>query len=290
MPDVSSPSLAELRFEWLWVYDGVVPTAETWSKDIVVPASVFFVIAGHARVRAAGREINLPHGTALLAAQGIRRQWFASGTRLLSVAYRATWPGGAPLFAAGLNRAVAASKIRSLLNATRTLYQDQHGTKHTVSHQEAVGLHPAEIPRWCLREAAYHAWFAAYTHTLAGLGIEPSVRRRTSDHRISEIIRRLDSWPMDKAMVVEELAVGLNIGGRRLEQLLATSLGTTPHSHLNQRRIEAARRSLTATITPLKQIAHELGFRHAPHFTKWFRRHVGIAPSAYRDGVSNEAV
>lgn len=290
MPDVSSPSLSELHFEWLWVYDGLVPTAETWSKDIVVPASVFFVTTGHARVRAGGCEINLPRGTALLAAPGIRRQWFASGTRLLSVAYRSTWPDGAPLFSTGLNQPVATSRLRSLQGASRTLYQAQHGVKSSVSHHEAVGLHPAEITAWCGREAAYHAWFTEYVRTLARLGIQPSARRRTSDDRINEIIRRLDAWPLDKAMAAHELARGLNIGARRLEQLLARTAGTTPHSHLNQRRIEAARRAITTTATSLKQVAHDLGFRHAPHFTKWFRRHVGIAPSAYRDGVSNEAV
>ena len=53
--------------------------------------------------------------------------------------------------------------------------------------------------------------------------------------------------------------------------------------------MEAARHLLAGTKTPLKQIAHELGLRHASHFTKWFRLHAGMPPSQFRDGGTGEA-
>jgi AraC family transcriptional regulator len=87
-------------------------------------------------------------------------------------------------------------------------------------------------------------------------------------------------------MIVNEVASGLHIGARRLEQLLATELGITPHSRLNERRVAAARHLLSSTNTPLKEISHELGLRHPSHFTKWFRQHTGLSPSAYRQAGS----
>jgi AraC-like DNA-binding protein len=39
----------------------------------------------------------------------------------------------------------------------------------------------------------------------------------------------------------------------------------------------------------LKEIAFELGFRHAAHFTAWFRRQVDVSPSAYRAGGTEAA-
>jgi AraC family transcriptional activator of pobA len=33
---------------------------------------------------------------------------------------------------------------------------------------------------------------------------------------------------------------------------------------------------------PIKQIAHELGFSDAAYFTRFFRRHASLAPTAWR--------
>ena len=80
----------ELRFEWLWVYDGFVPSTDTWSQDTVVPTSVFFVREGFGRIEADGALTEVPAGAGFLAAAGVRKHWFSTGSRLLSVAYRAT--------------------------------------------------------------------------------------------------------------------------------------------------------------------------------------------------------
>jgi len=280
----SSLDPASVRCEWLWVYDALVPVTETWSKEILVPASLFFVITGQGKIKADDRTFELPPGTAFLAAPGQRRQWFADGIRLLSVGYRATWPYGAPLLSKGLNTDLKTTTLTPLKAATRKLFREVHGAKRTVTWREASCPNPLSLRDWSQREAAFRTWFAEYISTLMQLGIQPTPHLRPNDERIHEILRRLDAWPLAKPMIVNEVASGLHIGARRLEQLLAAELGITPHSRLNKRRIEAARHLLSSTTTPLKEIAHELGLRHASHFTKWFRKHTGLAPSAYRRG------
>jgi AraC family transcriptional regulator len=74
-----------------------------------------------------------------------------------------------------------------------------------------------------------------------------------------------------------------------MEQLLAVEVGLTPHGYLDRRRLEFARHLVMRSDVPLKQAAHELGFRHASHFTKWFRRHMGAAPSAFRNAQDGGA-
>ena len=54
---------------------------------------------------------------------------------------------------------------------------------------------------------------------------------------------------------------------------------------LERRRLDAARDRILADTTTLKEIAFTLGFRHASHFTAWFRRHTGFSPSLYRSGA-----
>ena len=286
----SSFDSASLRCEWLWVYDALVPVTETWSKEILVPASLFFVITGRGKIKADDRIFDLPPGTAFLAAPGQRRQWFAEGTRLLSVGYRATWPDGTPLFSKGLNTNLKTNTLTPLEAAARRLFRGVHGDKRAVTWREASSPSALSLRDWCRREAAFRTWFADYISTLLQLGIQPTPRLRPSDERINEILRRLDAWPLARPLIVNEISSGLHIGARRLEQLLGAELGITPHSRLNKRRVEAARHLLSTTTTPLKEIAHELGLRHASHFTKWFRQHTGIAPSAYRLGDATGAV
>ncbi|MDB6074700.1 MAG: AraC family transcriptional regulator [Verrucomicrobiaceae bacterium] len=281
---------ASLRFDWLWVYDGLVPTADIWSKEIVVPPGVFFVLSGLGKIQADGHEFKLPPGSAFFSAPGIRRQWFASGTRLLSVGYRALWPDSAALFTGGLNCKLLSTSLRPLHIATRQLYRGIHGKRRSVSYRDATASATSDFVGWSHREAAFRTWFAVYVKTLEKLGFEPAPRHRPSDERINEIIRRLNDWPLARPLSVDELASDLPIGSRTLEQLLAQEMALTPHAHLNRRRIEAARHLLATTATPLKQIAHELGLLHASHFTKWFRRHAGVAPSVYREGGITEAV
>jgi len=290
MSSLHQTDLPCLRCEWLWVYDSLVPTTETWSKEIIVPAGLFFVIKGHGRIQADGHEFDLPPGRAFFSAPGMRRQWFAQGTRLLSVGFRVTWPDGLPLLSEGLNCAHATLRLNALHSATRHLYRTVHGARRTVTHREASGAPVPGFTSWCQREAAFRTWFAVYAETLAKLDIHPAPVRCPGDERLNEVIRRLDSWPLAKPLEIAGLAAGLDFGSRRLEQLLVAESGLTPHAHLNRRRIDTARRLLASTTTPLKQIAHQLGLRHASHFTKWFRRHAGMAPSVYREGGGNEAV
>jgi AraC family transcriptional regulator len=59
-------------------------------------------------------------------------------------------------------------------------------------------------------------------------------------------------------------------------------MGITPGGYVRRLRIEAARRSLATTLTPLADIALEAGFSSQSHFTRSFQREFGLPPGAYR--------
>ena len=67
---------------------------------------------------------------------------------------------------------------------------------------------------------------------------------------------------------------------------MRAGLGLTAKGFLEQRRLEGARRLLGEGELPLKEVAALLGFRHAPHFTAWFKAGAGRTPSAYRREAS----
>jgi AraC-like DNA-binding protein len=279
----------DLRFDWLWVYDGLVPTTGRWSKEIVVPTSVFFVLEGRGEIKTKSGKVTVSQGSAFLAAAGTRQQWFAAGTRLLSVAFRATWPEGSPLSVDGLNCVVSSPQARKLATASRVLFRAVHGRRKSVMFREASQAQALDFQSWCRRETAFRAWFEVYVATVTTQGLNPAPRHDATDDRLREITRRLDHWPLGQIVNGTELGKGLGIGARRLEQLIVAELGVTPHAYLNRRRVEKAKHLLAHSRTPLKQIADMIGLRHASHFTKWFRRHAGVSPSTYRDLGSDAA-
>lgn len=281
MPEsITVEAWTSLRREWLWVYHGLVPRTELWSAEIVVPAGVFFVEHGEGRIRADGKEIIVSRGHAFLSAPGPRRQWFAKGTRLLSVGFRCPWPDGRPVFRSGLNFAVRSPKLRS---ATLDLFRRVHRGRKSVTFREAVKPTTCSLATWASREAAFLDWLAAWMEEMQSLGIQPESRiAKTKHSRVKQMIAWLDALPLDQK--TPSLPTRFQLGPRRADQVLQQELGTTMRAYFESRRLTAARERILADESSLKEIAFALGFRHASHFTAWFRRHTGVSPSVYRDG------
>ena len=268
-----------VRNEWLWVYRGAVPRCGEWSAEIPVPAGVFFVERGQARIHAGGREIIVTPGHAFFSAPGQRRQWFAPGTFLLSAGFRSQWPDGTPLFRAGLDMAAKAPALR---RATQRLFRQIHGGAKAVGYLDARKPPPQALGDWAMHEAAFQTWFLVFIDTMRSLGIHPEARAGSSRRRVGQLVAWLSSRPLQQA--APSLPPDFPLGRRRADQLLQQHLGLGLRAYVERRRLEAARQRIAADEGSLKETAFALGFRHASHFTAWFRRHTGVSPSAYRAG------
>lgn len=289
---MSPPLLADaiwqsLRLEWLWVYRGLVPRAGEWSDEITVPAGWFWVEAGLVKIQADGREVIIRPGDGFFTAPGTRRQWFAEGTRLLSAGLRSDWPDGSPLMKAGLNVRQGARASLPLKAATEALFTAVHPGREAVVYRDAVALKNRSLLDWSVHEAAFRSWFGVYLQHLQKMGVSPQPRSG-KDARLARVLKKLETWPLGESLKLGRLAAGSSWSERRLHDLLRDQLGMTAQAWLERRRIEAARQRLAGEDTALKEIAYQLGFRHPPHFTAWFKRHSGVTPMAFRamGGVS----
>jgi len=280
-PEITADVWRGLRCEWLWVYRGAVPVCGVWSAEIPVPAGVFFVEQGGGRICANGKQFNVKRGEAFFSAPGPRRHWFEPGTRLLSVGFRCQWPDGRPVFRAGLNFTAKSPKLRS---ATLELFRRAHRGRKAVTYREAVKPAMRSMAAWAAREAVFQAWFAVWSEVLHRNGIEPEPRTATKGRRsrVDQLIAWLDTRPLDQT--TPTLPPNFALGLRRANQLLQQHLGMSLRGYVERRRLDAARERVLAEQGTLKVVAFELGFRHASHFTAWFRRQVGVSPSAYRAG------
>lgn len=77
-----------------------------------------------------------------------------------------------------------------------------------------------------------------------------------------------------------ELSAVAQLSRYRLVRLFSRDVGLPPHAYQRQRRVELAKRLLLAG-TPVSRAGHEAGFFDLSHFTRHFKRYVGVAPGAY---------
>jgi transcriptional regulator GlxA family with amidase domain len=82
---------------------------------------------------------------------------------------------------------------------------------------------------------------------------------------------------------ISDLAARAGLSPRHLQRRFTAELGMPPATYVERVRIEAARRVLAEADEPVDAIARRLGFGTAETLRRAFHRHVGVAPSDYRE-------
>lgn len=80
-----------------------------------------------------------------------------------------------------------------------------------------------------------------------------------------------------------DYAALLCITPKALARLVSTHLRTTPTELIRDRILREAKWQLLHTETPVKQIAHDLGFDDVFYFSRLFKRAVGYSPTFFRE-------
>ncbi len=74
----------------------------------------------------------------------------------------------------------------------------------------------------------------------------------------------------------------MNLSNYQLSAITKTSLGKTPSMLIGELVMLEAKRRLLATVHQVSQIAHDLGFNDVSYFIRFFRKHTGVSPQAFR--------
>ena len=87
---------------------------------------------------------------------------------------------------------------------------------------------------------------------------------------------------LDQPLTVAQLADRAALSSRTFARHFRDALGTTPHRWLTTQRLAAARGLLETTAASIDDVAATTGFGSAENLRLHFRRHLGVAPTAYR--------
>jgi AraC-like DNA-binding protein len=137
----------------------------------------------------------------------------------------------------------------------------------------SASLHACERVGWALRTIA-----ADHAH---------ATRDEWSDIdvKILELVRALDQLGgggLGERPAVHELARRAGMGTTAFRAAFERTMGRAPHRYLEERRMERAARALVDTDHKIIKIAAAEGYDDPYHFSRVFRRVMGVSPRGYR--------
>lgn len=105
-------------------------------------------------------------------------------------------------------------------------------------------------------------------------------------------IRALQEWVLenlDQNLSVDRMAAQAGMSVRNFSRLFKSDTEMTPADFVESARIDAARRMLEDSPTPLKRVAARAGFHDPNSLRRAFVRRMGVTPGDYRSRFQKEA-
>ena len=78
----------------------------------------------------------------------------------------------------------------------------------------------------------------------------------------------------------------LNLTPYQLNTMTKTALGKTSSELINEQIILESKRYLLSTSNQIKEIAYHLGYEDTSYFIRFFKKHTGLSPEAFRTNFS----
>ncbi len=159
-----------------------------------------------------------------------------------------------------------------------------------------------QIEQQAVRERILHAFLrllsdsrerAAYWHELCLSALREILmllaKQQTSgvDPRIEETLYLL-AQRMQETVRVEDLARCVGLSASRLSHLFKENTGESIVEALNRMRIKQAALLLAHTNRNATEAAHDVGFQNYNHFTRQFRKYIGLTPSEFSQSVRSK--
>ena len=99
---------------------------------------------------------------------------------------------------------------------------------------------------------------------------------------IARVLARIEREDPRRRWPLRELMRDAGLGRTAFWSAFRAATGQAPREYLEARRIEAAQQLLLSSDRPIAAVAEAVGFADPYHFSRVFRRVVGVAPRGYR--------
>lgn len=117
---------------------------------------------------------------------------------------------------------------------------------------------------------------------------EPRTAARSGSTSAAAIKEYIDTHT-EKKITLEKLSKHFFISKTQIHRLFTASYRVSPMKYMLESKIERSKHLLIATDMKISEIAENLAFTDAKHYTKTFRNLTGMLPGEYRRRKASEA-
>lgn len=117
---------------------------------------------------------------------------------------------------------------------------------------------------------------------LPARAIRPEVQTALAEHGFAASLLRLFKTHLDQPLGLDAMATALGLSRRSLTATCAKVFHASPAKLFLRYRIERAQALLRQTDVPVHEVAAHLGFADQYHFSKAYKRVIGVAPTHER--------
>ncbi|WP_269540741.1 helix-turn-helix domain-containing protein [Cerasicoccus fimbriatus] len=273
---------AKLRTELMWAYEGVIhPRYLSLPRDIEPGIPIYYLKRGQLTIASESEERVATEGQWAFITKKLQRRDFSPDAEIISVRFILSRPDGRSFFDHNEMMIFAHEDFPELLERSRKLLGCiREGAPETV--RTNLWHQSSDIDGYLLIRETFFGWLRCLIETFRKQdnAINPF---DGLDERIRSAIQFLDLLPIDRELREADLAQRIGLSVSQINRLFVRELGQTPKQYWDNRRLDAAIVQLSSSMTPIKQIAVELGFGSQNYFARWFRARSQMSPSDYRE-------
>jgi AraC-like DNA-binding protein len=270
---------AHLHAHLIWIYDGPVNPLFRSGQREAPHLTAWLLRAGEVELRVRNIRLKARAGEWLFPPAGKVWRRFSEDARILSVRYRASWPGGEELFSDGLGVSLQAREYPELERAAKPLAAF---VKRQFPNPDTNLLRaPATLETHLRLQKLFAAWLDASVSALSRAGLVPA-RMGHIDARLLRAVQIVERHNLATPFAERTLADEIGLSVSQLNRLFLHQFGVSSHSYYERRRQEYAVAALRGSSRTVKEVAYELGFSSLPHFSAWAKRKLGQSPREYR--------
>ncbi|MCB9453043.1 MAG: helix-turn-helix transcriptional regulator [Anaerolineaceae bacterium] len=113
-------------------------------------------------------------------------------------------------------------------------------------------------------------------------GTQSSQIVTTFKKHLEHHFRALRTGDAQRAFQVQDFARMQNLHPNYFSTVIKSKTGKTVNTWIVEKTIAEAQALLAQTHQPIKAIAYQLGFQEPTHFSRFFKKHTGLTPGAFR--------
>ncbi len=144
---------------------------------------------------------------------------------------------------------------------------------------------------WTCRSRSYFMEVIIALERMYGLidSVEISKGYAVKNLRLREAILFIEGH-FFRNLTLEDIVVGSGVNHTTLTELFREEFGVTAMEYLMEHRIKVAKKKLSFTFVPIKDISAQCGFKTVQHFTRVFKKYTNETPASYRNRTFEKRV